>query len=231
MSMLSDRDLIKVIREKDVVLPFLVENCKGATIDLTLDPMVKRYKADDPIILGQEMTDNQYEKISLDRVDFWLAPNETVLIQTNEYIKVPNDKTARIYERYSIKSLGLLVSPAHYINPGYRGKISLTLTNHSSVPVKLTPGIKICQFGLFELTSLPLAPYEKQNAKYMDAKNVSISRLHLDKEIQDFLKNQGVKKVSDQLAHDLGEHLMSRIKKAAKELADFAKKEYKPRNP
>lgn len=97
--------------------------------------------------------------------------------------------------------------------------------NKSSVPIKLVPGIKICQLALYKLSSHPLKPYEKQDAKYMDATGVSISKLHLDKEIQEFLKEKGFNRISDELARELGDYLMKRIKKAAKELAQEGRRQ------
>ncbi|PWI54873.1 dCTP deaminase [Sulfoacidibacillus thermotolerans] len=163
--------------------------------------------------------------IDISKEDFELAPGESVLIHTNEFIKVPNTLSACIYERYSVKSLGLMISPAHYMNPGYKGNIGLLAVNHSTVPIKLIPGIKICQLALFELTSEPLRPYEKQGGKYMDAKSASISKLHLDAEIQEFLKSKGVQKASDDMAKELGEYLMGHIRASAKRLADILRAE------
>lgn len=223
--MLSDRDLRELAVRERIVEPFFPDSCEGATINLTLDPQVRRYISEDPIVLGKEVTDDHYETIDLNETDLWLEPNESVLIQTYEFIRVPNNMSAKIYERYGVKSLQLMISPAHYMNPGYRGQITLVAVNISPVRLKLVPGIKICQLGLFELSSEPLKPYEKQDAKYMDARDVSISKLHLDKEIQDFLRLKGIEKVTDGLAKDLGEHLMGHIRQSAKRLADILREE------
>lgn len=68
-------------------------------------------------------------------------------------------------ERHSVRLLGLSVSPASYLNPGYEGR----MTN---------------QLAIFELTSETEKPYKEQNPKYLESSNVSISKLHLDEEIQ-----------------------------------------------
>ncbi|PWA04495.1 dCTP deaminase [Pueribacillus theae] len=221
--MLSDRELHKLAIEDGLVQPYNPEYCEGATINLTLAPLVKRYSSDEPIVLGNPITEDHYESIDISHEEFSIQPKESILIQTHEFIKVPENMSARIYERFSIKSLGLVISPAHYMNPGYRGTVSLVAFNSTSVPVRLVPGIKICQLALFKLNTEPVKPYEKQDAKYMDATEVSISKLHLDKEIQEFLKEKGINKVSDDMAHALGKHLMSHIKSAARDLAEIAK--------
>lgn len=223
--MLSDRELLKLAQESELISPFNQEYCEGATINLTLSPIAKQYSSDELITLGMEISDQHYKMINLETDDFVIEPTKSVLIQTNEFLKIPSNMTGRIYERYSVKSLGLLISPAHYLNPGYRGKISLLAVNTTTVPIRLVPGIKICQLGLFKLETEPLKPYEKQNPKYMDAQNVSISKLHLDEEIQEFLHSKGLNNVSDNMVRDLGDYLMSHIKKSAKNLAAIAKEE------
>ncbi|WP_100400616.1 dCTP deaminase [Bacillus sp. FJAT-44742] len=228
--MLSDKQLDALARSDKFVNPYNPDNCEGATIDLTLDNLIKEYVSDEPIIMGKEVTEDHYKSIDLTKDDYMLQPKQSVLVQTSEFIKVPEDKSARIYERYSVKSLGLIISPAHYMNPGYRGKISLLAFNSTNTPIKLVPGIKCCQIGLFELGTKPWKPYEKQDAKYMDSENVSISKLHLDSEIQDFLRIKGVSEVSDRVAGDLGNYLMGQIKSTANDLADLGIKQWEERH-
>lgn len=226
MSMLSDRDLIALSMQFNLVEPFIPENCEGATINLTLDPLIRMYISKNPLVLGVEVDENNdYELIDIAEKDFWLQPNASVLIQTHEFIRVPTDKTARIYERYGVKSLGLMVSPAHYMNPGYRGKISMLAVNHSPVPFKLVPGIKICQLAIIELSSESLKPYAEQDAHYMDATTVSVSKLHMDREIQEYLEAKGIKRVTEEMTKDLGDHLMKHVKSSAKRLASILRQE------
>lgn len=77
-----------------------------------------------------------------------------------------------------------------------------------------------------KLSSESQKPYSKQDAKYMGCKEVNISKLHLDKEIQEFLKYKGVGNVSDDIAHELGEFLQSKIKESAKKIADILRQEF-----
>ncbi|WP_374193950.1 hypothetical protein [Alkalihalobacillus sp. BA299] len=53
--------------------------------------------------------------------EFWIQPKESILIQTHEFITVTDNMSARINEKYGVISLGLIISPAHYMNPGYQG--------------------------------------------------------------------------------------------------------------
>ncbi|GFN31340.1 hypothetical protein PCURB6_16000 [Paenibacillus curdlanolyticus] len=200
--------------------PFKPENCAGATIDLTLDTKIKKYISGEPIVLGKEITEDMYIEVDISKEDFYLQPSESVLIKSHEYFKVPVDKLAIIPERYSVKLTGLMISPASYMNPGYQGKLSFLAVNHSSVPIRLLPGIKFTQLAVAQLTSESDKPYGKQDAKYMGSVDVSISKLHLDNEIQEFLVSKGITNVSSDTARELGNHLVEMMKKSASKIAD-----------
>lgn len=223
--MLSDRDLAKLAASSRLVDPFIAENCEGATINLTLDSSAKRYACATEIVMGEPPNVDGYEDIDLSMGETTLQHGESILIQTHEFVRIPEDYSAVTFERFGVKSLGLVVSPAHYMNPGFQGRISLLAVNHGMTPIRLVPGIKICQIALFRLSSTPEKPYALQDGKYMGANEVSVSKLHLDREIQSYLMENGIGKVSDRAISNLNTFLMKKIKDSAKELADMTQQE------
>jgi dCTP deaminase len=226
--MLSDRELIDLAKNHRLVDPFIEKNCQGATINITLDSQVKVYNSEKPIILGAKIPPEYYDSIDISEKEFYLMPNQSVLIQSYESFNIPDDMNALVYERYGVKLTGLMISPASYMNPGYEGRLSFLAINHMNVPIRLVPGIEFSQIALYKLTSKALKPYPKQrNASYLGSKEVNTSMLHLDSEIQEFLANRGIDDVSNETAKDLGDYLMGHIKDAANDIADMLRKEYK----
>ena len=218
--MLSDLDLKKLALEQDLIHPFIEENCKGATINLTLDVKVKKYISDKDIVLGEEVTEDQYEEYDISQNPFYLMPGESVLVRTVEYFKIPDYCAGQINERYSIKLLGLMISPASYLNPGYEGRMSFVAYNQSPKRIRLTHDVNFSQLALFRLSSIPEYPYKKQDAKYLGSEDVSISKLHMDKDIQEFLVSKGVGNASNDTAKELGDFLMEKICESAERIAD-----------
>lgn len=224
--MLSDISLKKLALEHDLVSPFNPSNCEGATINVTLNSTIKRYISPNEIILGEKVNDDQYEVIDLQKQNFYLQPNESVLVRTVEFFKVPDNMAAQILERYSVKLLGLSISPASYMNPGYEGTMSFVAYNQTPKPIRLTPGIKFAQLAMFELSTVSEKPYRKQDAKYLGSDEVNISRLYLDKDIQEFLTSKGINNVSTNTVKELGDHLMGKINKSANKVANELRQKF-----
>ncbi|WP_433959326.1 dCTP deaminase [Cytobacillus horneckiae] len=222
---LSDRHLKDLAINHELVSPFNADACEGATINLTLDKQIKKHASKKKWIMGNKMPDSHYETIDISETDFYLESNESVLVQAYEYFKVPSNMAAIILERYSIKLLGLVVSPASYMNPGYEGRLSFLITNHSNSPIQLVAGVKFCQLAISELSSESDKPYEKQDGKYMGSRDVHISKLHLDKEIQDYLKENGLGEISVFDAKQLGKHLLKQMDENAKKYVDIIRNE------
>lgn len=223
--MLSDRDLLRLLEQTPLVEPFDPDNCKGATIDLHLGSRVRQYSSSEPIVLGGQVEGSLYREVDLNDCPFDLNPGQSILIETKEYLRIPDQYSGRLYERYSVKALGLSVSAAHYLNPGWSGRAALLAVNHAPVPITLTAGVAICQLALFSLSSEPVHPYGQQDGKYLGEESVSVSKLHLDDNIQAYLKAQGIKKVSRREVQQLGKFLLDGIDQSAQRLVERAKRE------
>lgn len=223
---LNDRNLRQLAINSDLVSPFRPEYCEGATINITLDSQVKKHIGITPLVFGSREDESDYETIDLSITKFLLEPKESVLVQSLEYFKIPEDMIGLVLERYSVKLMGLSISPASYMNPGYEGTLSFVMVNNSSRPIQLIPGVKFCQLSVAMLNSPSDKPYNKQDARYLGAKDVSISKLHLDREIQEFLSNKGIDNVATETAVHLGNHLMDLMKDSADIIAAEIKKKF-----
>jgi deoxycytidine triphosphate deaminase len=89
-----------------------------------------------------------------------IKPSELLLGRTLEEFAVPNGYAAELTGRSSFSRLGLMVSvTGGFINPGWRGRMPLQLVNFSPNPIKLVPGLPICQIRLVKLTDKAERPY------------------------------------------------------------------------
>lgn len=76
-----------------------------------------------------------------------------------------------------------LSNTAGIVDPGYRGQITLELSNLGTAPVALTPGMRISQLTFTELTSPAERPYgSDRGSKYQDQHGPQASRIQSDHE-------------------------------------------------
>ena len=99
--------------------------------------------------------------------NFILHPGVLILGCTFEYISIPNNLECQVEGRSSWARLGLQVVTASSIEPGFKGVVTLELSNVGTVPLTLMPGIRIAQL-VFRTADPPIKnPYSgKRKYKY-----------------------------------------------------------------
>ena len=148
--LLSDRDILAAQKDGHISLdPWTPEMVQPASIDVRLDRFFRlfnnhAYTYVDPAENQGALTEQ-----------FDVAPGEPW-----EYVKLDATVAARLEGKSSLGRLGILThSTAGFIDPGFEGHITLELSNVSTLPVKLWPGMKIGQMCFFQLSSPAEHPY------------------------------------------------------------------------
>lgn len=174
--MLSDGDLQEALDEGCLKIdpPGVMQ---PASIDLTL--------ADEFVVFGHvgriwpKNPVNTKQVIVAMGGDFALAPGLFVLASTVQTVGICEGYAARVEGKSSLGRLGLMVhSTAGFIDPGFRGQITLELSNVNNSPIMLTPGMAIAQLCVFELKTPARKPYgsEGLGSKYQGQQGPTPSR-------------------------------------------------------
>jgi dCTP deaminase len=79
---------------------------------------------------------------------FVLHPGEFVIGITLEWLKLPFDLSGYVTGKSSWGRRGLIIETAAGIHPGFTGCLTLELANVGAAPIKLNPGMQICQIFL-----------------------------------------------------------------------------------
>ena len=166
MSILSDRDIWKYLDSGELVVnPCNDIDVQPASIDLHLDDDLKS-------ITGSV--------IPFDDEDCYvLKPQEFILGCTSEYVEIPDNLSGRVEGRSSIGRLGITAHiTAGYIDPGFKGQITLEINNVSDKDFILKKNMNICQIVFETLTSPCIRPYgsEDLGSKYQDSEGTIASR-------------------------------------------------------
>jgi dCTP deaminase len=143
---LSDVDLTEAMLSGSLVIdPFEAWQLQPASIDLRL--------GDEFVVDGERTFVEEGKRGCLPRRGFALAT-------TMEIVGVGAELVARVEGKSSFGRRGLLVHcTAGYVDPGFKGRITLELANVGNSPIYLTPGEAVCQLSVIRLTSPALHPY------------------------------------------------------------------------
>jgi dCTP deaminase len=163
VSVLSDRDIATALTAGHVKIePYDPADLQPSSIDLHLDRSFRVFRNNRyPFIDVRAPQPDLTEMLNVaDDEPFVLHPGEFVLGQTIEWVELPDDLVARLEGKSSLGRLGLLIhSTAGYVDPGWKGKLTLELSNVANLPIALYFGMKIGQISFFEMSSPVDRPY------------------------------------------------------------------------
>jgi dCTP deaminase len=174
---LSDRTIKKMLETGELVIDKVDEkSIQPASVDLRLGDhfLVVEDNQMTSITLDSEI---QYREINNPAVT--IPPHTFLLATTQEYLEIPNDLTAFVEGRSSIGRIGLFIQNAGWVDPGFKGRITLELYNASSLPIKLEAGRRICQLVFCKMDQKADSPYD---GKYQGQRKTTGSRVHQDKD-------------------------------------------------
>ena len=176
---LSDKTLEKMIASKELIInPIASNSIQPASIDCHLG---KHFLT----IEDQEMTNItldtpiKYREIETDSIT--IPAHSFLLATTEEYVELPSDITAFVEGRSSIGRMGLFIQNAGWVDPGFKGRITLELYNANSLPIKLQSGRRICQLVFCKMDQAAQNPY---NGKYQGQEKSIGSRIFQDDEVK-----------------------------------------------
>lgn len=183
---LSDRTIKeKVAAGRIVIDPLDERDIQPASVDLHLDRRLLVFRnSNAPYIDLRADLPSLTEQIEIDNdAPFILHPGEFVLASTLEHVELPTDIVGRLEGKSSLGRIGLLIhSTAGYVDPGWKGRLTLELTNVARLPVTLYSGMRIGQISFLTLTTDVDRPYGSRGlgSRYQGQADPTASRIHLD---------------------------------------------------
>lgn len=157
-----------------VISPFEPNNIQPASIDLRINNHFLDLDIHQSTNLSLERP-AEYRDIYVD--DYIIIPPQSfILATTMEYIELPTTLTAFVEGRSSIGRLGLFIQNAGWIDPGFKGHITLELFNANRLPIELTVGRRVCQL-VFAKVDQEAHQYD---GKYIGQQKATSSRIYQD---------------------------------------------------
>ncbi len=183
---LSDKTIKQEIEAGRIAIePFHPSCVQPSSVDLHVDRYFRVFRNSRyPFIDVRKPQEDLTELIEVKEDEpFILHPGEFALGSTLEKVVLPDDIVARLEGKSSLGRLGLLIhSTAGFIDPGWKGNLTLELSNVANLPITLYFGMKIGQISFLRCTTPVEHPYGSQvlGSRYQEQKGPTPSRFYLD---------------------------------------------------
>lgn len=172
---LSDRTILKMLDEKSLVInPVTKEQIQPASVDIRLGNTFSVVDDTPSNIITLE-SQISYKTITTDT--YLIMPGEFVLATTMEYFELPDNLTAFVEGRSSLGRMGLFIQNAGWVDPGFKGEITLELYNANRCAIELKAGRRVGQLVFAEMDAPAINPY---NGKYQGQMGATGSRVFMD---------------------------------------------------
>ena len=141
---LVDKEIIELVKEKEIITNFKEEQLGAISYDVTLDKFI-------------------INKEEIDKNEDLLPASKFIYIKTNEGLNMPNHLTSKVIEKNSLMRMGLKVDGPLY-QPGHKTNIFLRIQNINEEDILLKKDMKIAQLIFLKLNQIPDNTYDKRTS-------------------------------------------------------------------
>lgn len=166
---LSSHEILQRLGNEIVIEPFDAERLNPNSYNLSLHDELLVYEE----VVLDLATPNRFRRIEIPREGITLQPGTLYLGRTIEQTETTN-LVPMLHPRSSLGRLGLILNPGGSLgHAGYRG--TWTLEMHCVQPVKIYPGLQVCQISYHQLVG-KFEDYESD--KYQGSTEIQPSLMH-----------------------------------------------------
>ena len=156
------------------ISPLEESQIQPASVDIRLGNM---FSIIEDLPAGIIDLENEIQYRTMETERYVLLPGQFVLATTREYISLPDNLTAFVEGRSSLGRMGLFIQNAGWVDPGFKGEITLELFNANRCAIELKAGRRIGQLVFSLMDEAAENPY---NGKYQGQTGATGSRVFLD---------------------------------------------------
>ena len=185
--MLSDGEIQDAMESGHITIEGVSTPYIGpASVDLHLDNKAMILNASEMSSMdGSVMDVRKDNQKRFDVFDNWnkliVLPGEFYILSTREMIGVSAQYSGFVHGRSSLARLGLNIHMAGFVDPGFKGNITLEVTNFTKIPIALYSGMRIGQIVFMKMDKPSKVPYSmKKDAKYQRQMGPTLSLSNRD---------------------------------------------------
>ena len=172
---LSDRTIEKMVAEGSLTItPLTKEQIQPASVDIRLGNTFSITEDSSTGVITMER-EILYRTIQTDT--YILLPGQFILATTMEYFELPDNLTAFVEGRSSLGRMGLFIQNAGWVDPGFKGEITLELFNANRCAIELKAGRRVGQLVFAKMDEPAEHPYR---GKYQNRRGATGSKVYMD---------------------------------------------------
>ncbi len=180
---LSDSAIRSLIRSGKLKIdPLYEDSIRENGVDMRIGPEIAF-----PIVRGEVIDPNNddpalhFSKREIPDEGIIIPGNTSVLLMTEEYVKMPNDVAALCGLRSSIARWGFIAPPT-LIDAGFEGQLTIEVMWTRPAPIKLYKGVRFLHVVFFRTEGMVERPY---SGAYQGQRGVTLpKRLESSKKIE-----------------------------------------------
>lgn len=157
-----------------------------ASFDLRLHPIIRKLVSGSYDLDYASHTNKSVctEQLDMTGGGYQMKPGEFLLASTIETVCLDPSLRGVLHNKSTPARMGLSVcNDSAFIDPGFRGQITLELVNNGPLVIMLRPGAMICQLELTRLIHPANAPYggALRGSHYQNQKEATPAAVHSQK--------------------------------------------------
>src|SRR3954464_2163843 len=168
--------------QRDIVIePFATEAARPGVISYGVSSygydvrVGRRYKVFTNVLSGivdpKQFAPNAFVDIEGDYCI--IPPNSFALAETVEYLEIPRDIIATCLGKSTYARCGIIVNVTP-LEPEWRGKVTIEISNTTPLPAKIYSGEGIAQILFFRANDVCKISYGDKKGKYQDQKGLTL---------------------------------------------------------
>ena len=184
MSVLSDKWIKKMSKQKEMISPFVEKQIRGDSISYGLSSFGYDARVSNEFKIFTNVNSGVVDPKVFKKESFVtkigreciIPPNSFALARTIEYFKIPEDVLVICLGKSTYARCGIIVNVTP-LEPGWEGHVTLEFSNTTPLPAKIYANEGVAQFVFIKGNEKPEVTYAKRKGKYMKQKGVTLPRL------------------------------------------------------
>ena len=184
MSVLSDKWIKKMAKEKKMISPFVSKQIRKGKISFGLssygyDARVSNdfkifTNVNSAIVAPKNFKTESF--VSNKSKVCIIPPNSFALARTVEYFRIPDNVMVICLGKSTYARCGYIVNVTP-LEPGWEGFVTLEFSNTTPLPAKIYANEGAAQFVFLKGNEKPQITYSKRKGKYMKQKGVTLPKI------------------------------------------------------